>query len=132
MLPLCKQRLVIALTCLVESKYFLFIVASNECRTRGQVIAPAGYEGLVRIGTEPVSATNAGYDQPPPAYDSVADSNTETVGEPLDIPTTAPPSYYDLYKDGEVKTEEEETTGNDSEQLIRSDAQESAATTRNS
>lgn len=102
--------------------------ASNECRTRGQVIAPAGYEGLVRIGTEPVSATNAGYDQPPPAYDTVADRNTETVGEPLDIPTTAPPSYYDLYEDGEVKAEEE-TTRNDSEQLIRSDAQESSADT---
>ena len=105
---------------------FLFIVASNECRSRGQVIAPAGYEGLVRIGTEPVSATNAGYDQPPPAYDTVADSNTEMVAEPLDIPTAAPPSYYDLYRDAEVKTDEE-TAGSDSEQLIRSDAQESSA-----
>lgn len=88
----------------------------------GRVIEPARYEYPT---STPCLPTNAGYNQPPPSYDVVAaDTNT---GEQLS--QAALPSYYDLYKDEEVKADEAVTQGNTTEQSNSSEAQESSATT---
>ena len=88
----------------------------------GRVIEPARYEYPT---STPILPTNAGYDQPPPSYDVVA---ADTVpGE--QFAQAGLPSYYDLYKDEEVKTDETGTQGNTSEETNNSDTQESIAAT---
>ena len=88
----------------------------------GRVIEPARYEYPT---STPILPTNAGYDQPPPAYDIVAADTAP--GEQLS--QAALPSYYDLYKDEEVKSDETGTQGNTTGETNSPEAQGSAATT---
>ena len=75
------------------------------------------------VNNTPYSSTNAGYDQRPPTYDDVQTLNPEVVNQVQQgIPNpAAPPSYYDLCKDGEAKADESNTSENASEQQNRSD-----------
>ena len=91
----------------------------------GRVIEPARYEYPTSTTILP---TNAGYDQPPPAYDVIA-ADSARVPQP---PDAALPSYYDLYKEEDVKQDEAGIPGNSSEETNSPGAQESStATNRN-
>lgn len=103
--------------------------AANQNPAGGYTIRPTDYNRLVTPDPNPVLATNAGYNQPPPAYDTVDVNNTETVGQPQETPADAPPSYYELYKDDYVKTDEGLSPVNTSEQTSISDAQENSEDT---
>ena len=113
--------------------FYLHVISAaaeaNQSSVGGHVIRPPGYDRLeptYPVNNTPYSVTNAGYDQPPPTYDDVQASNPELVNQiQQGIPTpAAPPSYYDLYKDGEAKVDESNTSENASEQQNRSDVQE--------
>ena len=99
----------------------LFLAEANRS-LGGRVIQPTAYEYPT---STPILPTNAGYDQPPPAYDVIA-TDTNLDNQP---PQAAPPSYYELYKDEEPRVDEALPSGNTSEQTNSPEAQESRAAT---
>ena len=103
----------------------LFQSTASQRPVGGHLIQPAEYDRQAPAPV-PYSMTNAGYDQPPPAYDSVEVNNAEGVSqEQQGVPIAAPPSYYELYKDSDALADESEPTGSTFEQGNRSDVQES-------
>ena len=110
--------------------FYLHIISAaagaNRRSVGGRVIRPprnGRLEPTHPVNNTPYSSTNAGYDQRPPTYDDVQALNPELGNQVQQgIPNpAAPPSYYDLCKDGEAKADESNTSENASEHQNRSE-----------